>query len=252
MMSKRPGHGIEQEQTTLLEGDMEEHNKTISNVHDNESSSIQYLITLCTLNMVMLLGWWANVGTISFAYATSRLHPSDCGIHLFAHDPSPWGGKNCTQHEDCGGALIGQCINANGTVGLTCVCPSSRGKPDCSYKRHATDLVSSLNIGLPFGGIGGIGNVILGNTSRGYAQLLLIGLGFTVFCTAGFLGTNEVGKKKGSEASAVRFWGILFWCAVSIYFLGLMWSILDGWWMKECKLHDGNGYALYEKETPGF
>ena len=147
-------------------------------------------------------------------------------ITLTNADPTATGGANCTSNFDCGGLNAGYCLN---------------NKCDCSYQRYSAALVGGLNIGLPFVGIGGVGNFIIGRTGPACGQLILMLSYYLVIIASCYLGCAAgFGKLK----SAIPVVSVIT-CAISMAILaGFIWSIIDGAFMLEGKIVDSNGYSL--------
>lgn len=151
-------------------------------------------------------------------------------------DLVPIGGANCTDDIECGGINAGRCNKNN-----TCECPDNLADVDCSYVRHNAYLAGGLNIGLPFVGIGGIGNFIIGRTGHAVGQLiLLLSFWFLMipFCIMGCVFRDL--KKFVAIIGGVFF--CTAWLAATA---GFIWSITEGALMIEGNIVDGNGFDLY-------
>lgn len=153
-------------------------------------------------------------------------------------DPVPIGGANCTDDAACGGTTAGNCINS------TCVCSPKFANVSCSYKRHSSVVPGALNIALPFIGVGGVGNFIIGNTGRAVGQLILMLAIYIVIIPVGFLVCAGV-TGSGWRVATGGLAGMIVMAAILAGFAGFIWSIIDGAHMLECTLDDGNGFALY-------
>lgn len=159
-------------------------------------------------------------------------------VALAFADPVPTGGANCTTDFECGGSNAGSCANG------TCVCPKNLANVSCTYKRHDSVLAGALNIALPFVGIGGIGNFIIGNIGRGVGQIILMCGIYIILIPAVILACI------GSAFSTLKYptyvvVAMVVIAAVLGGFAGFIWSIIDGANMLEGNLNDGNGFALY-------
>jgi len=162
----------------------------------------------------------------------------DCSIRNFYKDPTPWGTGNCTTDNNCN-YPNGQCTN------FTCVCGNKYGKPDCSYVRKISQLAGGLNIGLPFAGIGGVGNLYIQRMPQGIAQIVLMLIGAFFICIGGCIGCCAAASD--STACQITSSIVLGVMAVLLLLAGLgafIWSIIDGANMLSCGLRDGLGYAL--------
>lgn len=208
------------------------------------------------------------LSVLLFALSFLSLLPKSstkCSSGNYKSDPEPWGGASCTLNTDCGGVGVGVCVNATGS-GLVCVCPDSRGRPDCSYKRYEAALVGGLNIGLPFIDVAGVGNIIMENDGPGIAQLLMMILPVFSCCFVACFGLcaeacalgatrgrdyNSVVQGGGSDNTEGRlmasggFMCLIYVALAATVIAGFVWSIVDGVDMLNCDIDDGNGYALY-------
>jgi hypothetical protein len=165
------------------------------------------------------------------------LGSATCGIQNYVNDPEPWGGASCTNNLQCGGANAGVCDLTNGPG--TCVCPPHLAKANCSYVRNSVGLPGGLNIGLPFIGLGGIGNIIMGRTGAGAGQLVLT-LAIWCFCFVICIALCCCG-----EAGAVIAY-IIYIILGLAFFAGWLWSIIDGAFILECRYPDALGYAMMQ------
>ncbi len=154
-------------------------------------------------------------------------------------DPVPTGGANCSDNLGCGGTDAGNCINQ------TCVCKPKFADIDCSYERRNGNLAGGLNIGLPFVGIAGIGNFIIGRTGPAVGQLILMLTTYLIAipacCIACCIGLG--GSKTKIIGGSIVF--VLLCVALCAILAGFIWSIVDGAYMIQGKLVDGNGFSLY-------
>jgi hypothetical protein len=159
-------------------------------------------------------------------------------VALSLADPVPTGGANCTTNFECGGSNAGSCVNG------TCLCPKNLANVSCTYKRHDSVVAGALNIALPFVGVGGIGNFIIGNVGRGVGQIILMfGIYIILIPAAVIAGC-------GSAFSTLKYpaYGVVTLVIIAAVlggFAGFIWSIIDGANMLESNLNDGNGFALY-------
>lgn len=168
----------------------------------------------------------------------------ECSIKNFEQDPLPWGTRNCTTNDNCN-YPNGQCTN------LTCVCENKFGKPDCSYARKQSQVAGGLNIGLPFAGVAGVGNLYIRRMPQGIAQIVLSIIGIIFLCGGCCVGGCILcgGSCKMSCDGCIPVTiGILFILLITgLILAGLgvfIWSIIDGANMLSCTLRDGFGYAL--------
>ncbi len=139
------------------------------------------------------------------------------------------------QDLDCGGVGGGVCDFTNSTG--KCVCPVSRAMPNCSYIRQTPGLPGGLNIGLPFAGLGGIGNIIMGRIGPGAGQLVLT-LAVYLICFVACFALCCCGEAGG----AVIY--IAYVILLMAYLAGFIWSIVDGAWILQCRYPDANGYWM--------
>ena len=160
-----------------------------------------------------------------------------CTSDNFVNDPTPWGGANCSRSTECGGIDGGTCDINTGALYGVCVCRNSRGGPNCIYVRHGNNPAGGLNVGLPFVGVGGVGNFILGHNGRGAGQLILMISAIIVTFAACCLMCCECG--------VVTIY-ILYILSGICILAGFIWSIVDGAAMLECRMTDALGYALYQ------
>lgn len=160
-----------------------------------------------------------------------------CTTDNFVNDPTPWGGANCTRSFECGGIDGGTCDIVGGNLYGICVCRASRGGPNCTYLRHGNNPAGGLNVGLPFLGVGGVGNFILGHGGSGAGQLILMLSAVIVTFTACCLTCCDVGM-------VILY--VLYIVSVICILAGFIWSIVDGAAMLECRMIDALGYALYQ------
>lgn len=156
------------------------------------------------------------------------------------YEPIPNGGGNCTESIDCS-ITNGICdIPANSTIGQ-CVCFPQYTDTNCSYVRKDKALAGGLNIGLPFIGICGIGQLILGNKSEGLAQLLM-GIACMFACIAACIIACICSLNKDGAGIL----GACLACIVSCLFLAaFIWSIVDGAFILQGKIADSNGVYPY-------
>lgn len=160
-------------------------------------------------------------------------------FNLIAGDPVPVGGASCIQNSDCGGLNAGTCVNNS------CVCPPKLANVSCSYQRHDGTVAGALNIALPFVGVGGVGNFIIGRTGMAVGQLLLMLSIYIVLIPSCIIGCccglgNKVMKYLGYTLVV-----IIIILAIAAGFAGFIWSIVDGANMLKGELADGNGFSLY-------
>jgi hypothetical protein len=170
-----------------------------------------------------------------FLIVSVALSSADCGPQNFINDPLPWGGANCTNNLDCGSVGNGECDLTNNAG--NCVCSEDRAKPDCSYVRKNPGLPAGLNIGLPFVGLGGIGNIIMGRTGPGGGQLFMT-LSVYLICFVVCFAQCCCGEA-GSVVSYIIY--IFLLC---LFLAGFIWSIVDGAFILQCKFTDSLGYAM--------
>jgi len=155
-------------------------------------------------------------------------------------DPVPTGGANCTVDFECGGLDAGMCINN------TCNCPPQLANVSCTYRRYNADLPGGLNIALPFVGVGGIGNFIIGRTGIAVGQLILmlsiyiVLIPVCIFACCAMCG--DIMKVIGTTCAI-----IIVVVAILAGFAGFIWSIVDGAHMLQGRILDGNGFSLYIK-----
>lgn len=164
---------------------------------------------------------------------------AECTDNNFANDPTPWGGANCTRDLDCGGPQAGICDFTKNAG--TCVCPKNRAMPNCSYVRMNPGLAGGLNIGLPFAGLGGIGNIAVIGGSRipyGAGQLVLT-LAIYSICFIACIAICCCG-----EAGTVVTY-VIYLILLAAFVCGWAWSIADGAYILQCQYTDANGYWMY-------
>ena len=119
-----------------------------------------------------------------------------------------------------------------------CACPDSRAMPGCSYIRTDPTTAGGLNIGLPFVGVPGVGNIMLGRMWQGALQIVcmwsIIVFGIISCCVA----------SKNTDAGVVVYTAGS--CgAVFLIFTALIWSIVNGVEILDCKYPDNQGYATF-------
>lgn len=133
-------------------------------------------------------------------------------------DLQPLGGAHCVLDFDCGGFNAGECFNRS------CLCPKHLAQSDCSYQRSSAIVAGTLNIVFAFLDIGGIGHLILKKTTTGLIQFFLI-----LFPVIVIIDEQNV---------AFGTFSFVF------YWIGLIWSIIDGIRMFQCGFVDNFGYCL--------
>jgi hypothetical protein len=161
---------------------------------------------------------------------------ADCNVANFAKDPTPWGGAPCTKDLDCGGSQAGTCdltIPAG-----KCVCPKNLAMPNCSYTRTNPGLAGGLNIGLPFIGIGGVGDLIIGGARTGFGagQLVMMLSLYFILCALPLAFACD-----GAGMIIVIILYVIFGLAT---FAGFLWSIIDGAFILQCAYPDAKGYWM--------
>lgn len=154
----------------------------------------------------------------------------------FENDPEPWGGASCTTDRDCTPGSGGYCDLDSGNSTGVCVCPEDRAKADCSYRRESPEAPGGLNIGLPFVGIGGVGNFMIGRTGPGAGQLVLMLGAIFVSIVGCCLVCCEIGQ--------IVYIALLIFSILGIL-AGFIWSIVDGALMLQCRYPDANGFAMF-------
>lgn len=163
-----------------------------------------------------------------------------CNQAVFESDPTPWGGGACITEKDCGGLGVGsKCDNG------TCICSIERASPDCSRERIDHELAGALNIGLPFAGVAGVGQLVAGNIAHGVGQLLLFTLSACIVgILGGCFGLAIMSGGDGGDADEAKL--AIFPCLICICVLsGFIWSLVDGVALLHCDIPDGDGYGLY-------
>ena len=156
-------------------------------------------------------------------------------------DPVPVGGANCTQNLDCGGFEAGYCDNN------VCVCSNRYANINCSYQRYSAALAGGLNIGLAFVCVGGVGNFVIGRNGPAIAQLILtLSVYLTIIPSCILICVLGLGNLKKSIMEKTRVLVSVIMCIIVLVFLfGFVWSIVDGAFMLQATIVDGNGYNLY-------
>ena len=160
---------------------------------------------------------------------------------LIIADPVPIGGAVCAVDTDCGGVGAGKCTNN------TCLCPPQLANISCSYKRYDADLAGALNIALPFVGVGGIGNFIIRRTGFAVGQLILMLSIYIVLIPICVLACCSCCGGKKTKFFSTTLGIIIVIVAILAGFAGFIWSIIDGAFMLQGKIVDGNGFDLYIK-----
>ena len=167
---------------------------------------------------------------------------SDCGTQNYINDPQHWGGMNCTNDIQCGFPSGGQCYQNN------CLCQDGRGKPDCSYVRKSSVLAGGLKIGLPFVGIGGIGNFIIGRNGPAIGQLILmlsLYFGCVFACVIACVAFCSSQCSDGADVVFIIIKVVVISLLSGAVIAGFIWSIVDGAFILQCRYTDVLGYALY-------
>jgi hypothetical protein len=148
-------------------------------------------------------------------------------------------GAPCNTTVQC--SSHGTCEGVEGAAKY-CICYDGYMNDDCSYKQFSKDTMGGLQIGLPFVGICGIANIIIGNTSRGTAQLCLGLIVWIIACPAAcIMGCAAAAK---SAKSSFIAGGIIGSIVCGCLLTGSIWSIVDGAAMLRGEFMDGNGYPL--------
>ena len=152
------------------------------------------------------------------------------------NDPLPNGGATCITDVDCNSVNRGGVCAFNNVTGHFCVCAKEWGMSNCTYQRKDQGLAGGLQIGLEFVSVAGVGNLIIGRTGPGVAQLLMftfiIYIGGIFLCIAGCCG--------GGICIVVI--GILMGISGVASFI---WGIVDGAHMLQGKFTDASGYCMY-------
>lgn len=179
-----------------------------------------------------------------FFIALLAIVRADCSEGLFTTDPLPWGGAKCKQNLDCGGLSAGTCnfFPANSTTG-TCLCPTSRAYPNCSYYRQNVNAPGGLSIGLAWISMGGIGSLQIGHTAVGGAQLGLALGGWVLWIVSAVLLCVLQSGSGGGCAIVLCIIGIVLGWALIISIWA--WSIAEGAYILQCVYRDLNGYAMF-------
>ena len=162
-------------------------------------------------------------------------------LTLTIADPVPSGGANCTQDIDCGGVDAGKCVNN------TCKCPPQFANVSCSYKRQDAVVPGALNIALPFIGVGGVGNFIIGRTGPAVAQLILMLTVYIILIPTSIIMCGGACCGKAGKIIGIGLGTVIIIAAILAGLGGFIWSIIDGAYMLEGKLADGNGFNLFIK-----
>jgi hypothetical protein len=163
-------------------------------------------------------------------------------------DPLPTGGASCITFLDCGvnGGFCMPNMTVKGNESKSyCVCNSDRGNPDCSYSRTSRSLAGGLQF-LCFAGIGGVGQFVLGNIGHAVGQLILLTLivycGICVLCC---MACGLLMKGDGPKMACEGFGGVVLGLIACMPTAGLIWCIIEGAYILQGKITDGNGYATY-------
>lgn len=148
-------------------------------------------------------------------------------------DPVPTGGALCMQNGDCG--LSGVCQHRQ------CVCPAEWAKPDCTYKRYSARTAGWLQIVLSFLGVGGVGNLMIGNDETGGWEMMMT-LSAIFLIPVAFCGVICTSINPVIGALFVSIFSAL---VTLTGMAGLLWSLIDGVRMLMGSLLDGQGFRLY-------
>ena len=154
-------------------------------------------------------------------------------------DPVPAGGANCTDNFDCGGVYIGTCVNSK------CQCSPRFAGINCSYERVSANVAGALNIALPFVGVCGVGNFIIGRTGPAIGQLLLTLSLYIILIPLCICGCCIAGCKGYKKLIFSTLGCILLCVAILAILAGFIWSIVDGALILQGKYTDGKGFDLY-------
>jgi uncharacterized membrane protein YqjE len=102
------------------------------------------------------------------------------------------------------------------------------------------------NIILPIFFFGGIGNFIIGRNGNGAGQIILT-LSGAIVCVFACMVTCFSIVLCGDDARTVQkiIMLVLKLIVAAAVLAGIIWSIIDGAHMLECKITDSNGYMLY-------
>lgn len=186
------------------------------------------------------------------AFSHHAFSESSCGTHNYVNDPTPWGGANCTNNMQCGGVGVGVCDFTMGHG--NCICAPNRAMPNCSYVRTSVYTPGVLNIVLAIFGFGGIGNLIIGRIGSGVGQLILTLIYMTIAismcviccitcfaCCLGCIFDDGINYFKKNRRCKNIFSTIMTLACLA----GVIWSIVDGAFILQCRYLDLLRYAMY-------